>query len=199
MKDDGAFDCPLAEGDMKQPEATSRRHYNKTPKTNTDAGRQPLPIEPDEASDSEDDDIEDFWTITDDVITIHHARPRTSLYVPTEGTLPVPLKYIDVPRQTKTNCTTLEEHDINDIWNDPDRGGRDLSEGSWVGTTTFTLLKPIPKPGYEWISGRETRVQITTRPGHIWPEIWDVMGKKAKRDATKYWATYKPVRDAARE
>ena len=32
----------------------------------------------------------------------HHVVPREQLYVPKESSFPIPLKYIDVVRQTKT-------------------------------------------------------------------------------------------------
>ena len=47
----------------------------------------------------------DFWSISEDFIYRHHVKPRVKLYVPTEESFPIPLKYIDV---TSTTDTTLE-------------------------------------------------------------------------------------------
>ena len=30
------------------------------------------------------------------------------------------------------------------------------------------------------LSGRRTRKQLTSRPDHVWPELWKKMGKNAK-------------------
>ena len=46
---------------------------------------------------------EDFWIINNSFITRVHRRPRTSLYVPSEEDFPLPLKYIDIMRFTRTN------------------------------------------------------------------------------------------------
>ena len=44
----------------------------------------------------------DFWSISGDFIYRHHVEPRVKLYVPTEESFPIPLKYIDVTRTTDT-------------------------------------------------------------------------------------------------
>ena len=54
----------------------------------------------------------DFWSISGDFIYRHHVDPRVKLYVPTEESFPVPLKYIDVARTTDTNfrCDVGEKY-----------------------------------------------------------------------------------------
>ena len=49
-----------------------------------------------------------FWSKARDYIFRHHVAPRGQLYVPRESSLSIPLKYIDVNRQTKTNLDNLE-------------------------------------------------------------------------------------------
>ena len=57
----------------------------------------------------------------------HHVQPRVNLYVLNEGSVRIPLKYIDVVKRT---CTTLDvflESRIDDYWNVD--GGRELRHG----------------------------------------------------------------------
>ena len=51
----------------------------------------------------------DFWSISGDVIHRHHVEPRVELYVPTEETFPIPLKYNDVTRTTDTSSDVMSE------------------------------------------------------------------------------------------
>ena len=44
----------------------------------------------------------------------------------------------------------------------------------------FTLLEEKAPDGYMWSRGRLTRKQLTSRPDHLWPELWKSMGKNAK-------------------
>ena len=101
----------------------------------------------------------------------HHVEPRVKLYSPREESFPIPLKYIDVSRTTHTNLDVKQEKRIDDYWNID--GSRDLSDPE----TGFTLKPP---DGYMWSRGRLTRKQLTSRPDHLWPEIWKTMGKQAK-------------------
>ena len=61
-----------------------------------------------------------------------------------EESFPIPLKYIDVSRTTKTNLDVKQERRIDDYWNID--GSRDLSD-SWTGFTQFTLLEEKPPNG----------------------------------------------------
>ena len=91
--------------------------------------------------------------------------------------MPIPLKYIDVMRVTYTNLEDKAEHRISDIWCRAD-ADTELSL-PWIGTTQFcVILRPRPPDGYKWISGRLTRVQTTSRPDNIWPDIWQSMSKQ---------------------
>ena len=72
----------------------------------------------------------------------------------------------------------MEEKRINDDWNDD--GDRTLSD-SWTGFTKFALLNEKPLSGSLWSGRRLTKIQATTRPDCLWPEIWIGMSKAAKK------------------
>ena len=59
----------------------------------------------------------DFRSMTGDFIYRHHVEPRVKLYVPTEESCPIPLKYIDVTRNTHTSLDVMLEKNFNDYWN----------------------------------------------------------------------------------
>ena len=44
-------------------------------------------------------------------------EPRVKLFVPTEESFPIPLKYIDVTRTTDTTSDVMLEKNIDDYWN----------------------------------------------------------------------------------
>ena len=55
-------------------------------------------------------------------------------------------------------------------------GSRDLSD-SWTGFTQFTLIDGKPPDGFLWSWGRLTKRQATSRPDHLWPELWTKLKK----------------------
>ena len=116
--------------------------------------------------------INDFWSMSGNFIYRHHVEPRVKLYSPREESFPIPLKYIDVSRTTHTHLDVKREKRIDDYWNID--GSRDLSD-PWTGFTQFTLLEEKPPDGYMWSVERLTRQQLTSRPDHLWPEIWKTM------------------------
>ena len=67
----------------------------------------------------------------------HHVEPGVKLYSPREESFPIPLKYVDVSRTTKTNLDDMQERRIDDYWSID--WSRDLSD-FWTGFTQFTLL-----------------------------------------------------------
>ena len=93
-----------------------------------------------------------------------------------DGSFPIPLKYIDVVRRTKT---VLLESRIGDCWNVD--GGRELS-GRWTCFTQFSKFDDKPPKGQTWSERRLTRVQATSRPDFLWPDVWS---NKSKRLSTK--------------
>ena len=106
--------------------------------------------------------FDDFRSMSGNSIYRHHVEPRVKLYSPREESFPIPLKYIDVSRTTHANLDVKQEKRIDDYWNiDP-----------WTGFTQFTLLEEKLPDGYMWSGEILTRKQRTSRPDHLWPELW---------------------------
>ena len=126
----------------------------------------------------------------------HHVEPRVKLFSPREESFPIPLKYIDVSRTTHTILDVKQEKRIDDYWNID--GSRDLSD-YWTGFTQFLLLEEKPPWGYMWFGRRLSRKQLTSRPDHFWPELWDKMGKGAKLKEQQKWSIEKLHLDNARK
>ena len=172
---------------------------------NQDDTHQQPPTSPADARSEQPRSGEDYWTMQGDMLIRHHRRPRLSLFVPDDQNLPIPLKYVDVTRQTDTSLESPCEKVIRDYWNvptqnlaggDPMQANRRLSE-PWTGRTVFTLLRqPLPE-GWEWVHGRPTKIQKTNRPPSIWPEFWKALSTKQKEQAVREWALQKPKLEAA--
>ncbi len=116
----------------------------------------------------------DFWSMpNNDMIIRTHVTPRTSLFVPTSENCPVPIEWLDIIRETHTDLDHPKLQQIEDYWTVDKRSGkaRDLEE-EWIGKAKFFLLHPQPKAGYEYQSGRLTKIKQTTRPPTVWPETW---------------------------
>ena len=52
-------------------------------------------------------------------------------------------------------------------------------------------LEEKPPEGYMWSRGRVTRKQLSSRPDHLWPELWKSMGKHAKLKEKQKWSNEK--------
>ena len=59
---------------------------------------------------------------------------------------------------------------------------------SWTGFTKFTLLKEKLPQGYRWSGVRLTKIQATTRPDYLWPEICIGMSKATQKKEKQEWA-----------
>ena len=138
----------------------------------------------------------DFWSRSGNFIYRPHVEPRVKLYLPREESFPIPLKYIDVSRTTHTCLDVMQERRIDDYWNID--GSRDLSD-SWTGFTHFALLDEKALDGYTWSGERLTRKQLTSRPDHLWPELWKSMEKNAKLKEKQKWSEEKIHLDNARK
>ena len=46
--------------------------------------------------------------------------------------------------------------------------------------------------GCMWSRRRQTKVQATTGPYHVWPEVWTKIGKVAQKREKQEWANEKP-------
>ena len=138
-----------------------------------------------------------FWSMSGNFIHRHHVEPRVKFYASREESFPIPLKYIDVSRTTCKNLDVKQEKRIDDYWNID--GSRDLSD-PWTG---FHLVYSIGrKPLQTDICGpgeRLTRKQLTSRPDHLWPELWKSMGKHAKLKEKQKWSNEKIHLENARK
>ena len=139
--------------------------------------------------------INDFESMSGNFINRHHVEPRVKLYSPRDELFPIPLKYIDVSRTTHTNLDVKQEKRIDDYWNID--GSRDLSD-PWTGFTQITLLEEKPPDGHMWSGWRLTKRQLTSRPDHLWPELWINLGRNAKLKEKQKWSNEKPKLDNAR-
>ena len=201
----GEFIFPIADGRIKTPggdqelrTSTLVRHRPVQGESNIDflgewEGSLPQPHDsfPDAG-----EAINDFWSMSGSFIYRHHVELRVALYSPREESFPIPLKYIDITRTTHTNLDVKQEKRIDDYWNID--GSRDLSD-PWTGFTQITLLDEKAPDGYTWSGGRLTRKQLTSRPDHLWPELWKSMGKNAKLKEKQKWAEEKIHLDNARK
>ena len=70
---------------------------------------------------------------------------------------------------------------------------------SLTGFTQFTLLEEKPPDEYMWSGERLTRKQLTSRPDHLWPELWKSMGKNAKLKEKQKWSNEKLHLENARK
>ena len=140
--------------------------------------------------------MNDFWSMTGSFTYRHHIEPRVKLYSPREESFPIPLKYIDVTRTTHTNLDVKLEKRIDDYWNVD--GPRDLSDPR-TGFTQFTLFEEKPPDGHMWSGERLTRKLLTSRPDHLWPELWKTMGKNAKLKEKQKWSEDKIHLENARK
>ena len=107
----------------------------------------------------------------------HHVEPRVKLFSPREESFPIPLKYIDVSRTTRTNFDVMQERRIDDFWSID--GSIDFYD-SWTGFTQFTLLEEKAPDGYMWSGGRLPKRQVTSRLDYLRPELWTNLGRYAK-------------------
>ena len=133
---DGKFRFPLAEGVLRQPDPGATRLHKRSQRLSWVT--QEATVDDDEAKnkvehlsvDKEEfeasggepaggNPLADKWRITRDLPTITHNTPRTKLFVPTDESCPIPVKYIDVMRKTETHLDERALACIDDFW-----GGR---------------------------------------------------------------------------
>ena len=89
-----------------------------------------------------------------------------------------------------------QEKRIDDYWNID--CSIDLSD-PWTGFTQFTLLEEKPPDEFLWSGWRLTRKQTTSRPDHLWPELWKSMGNNAKLKEKQKWSNEKLHSENARK
>ena len=201
----GEFTFPIADGriktlggDQELRTSTLVRHRPIQGESNIDflgETEGSLPQPPDSFPDA-GEATNDFWSTSGSFTYRHHVEPRVKLYSPREESCPFPLKYIDVSRTTHTNLDVKQEKRIDDCWNID--GSRELSN-PWTGFKQFTLLEEKASKRIYVVRRRLTRKQLTSRPDHLWPELWDKMGNNAKLKENQKWSHEKPKLDNARK
>ena len=95
-----------------------------------------------------------------------------------------------------TQIWMLSKSRIDDNWNID--GSRDLSD-PWTGFTQFALLEEKAPDGFLWSGWRLTRKQLTSRPDHLWPELWTKLGRNAKLKEKQKWSNEKLHLENARK
>ena len=140
--------------------------------------------------------INDFWSMSGSFMYRHHVEPRVKLYSPREESYPIPLKYIDESRSTHTNLDVKQENRIDDSWNID--GSRDLSD-PWTSFTQFTFIGRKTFRSKFVVQKRLTRKHLTSRPDHLWPELWKSMAKHAKLKEKQKWSNEKLHLENARK
>ena len=119
--------------------------------------------------------INDFGSMSGNFIYSHHVEPGVKVYSLREESFLDPLKYTDVSRTTHTNLDVKQEKRIDDYW------------------------KKNPQTDLCGPGERLTRKQLTSRPDHSWPELWEKMGKNAKLKEKQKWSHDKLHLDNARK
>ena len=135
----------------------------------------------------------DFWSMQGDFVHRHHIEPRVQLYVPPEATSPIPPKYIDVTRSTYTDLDIAQEKRIDDYWKLDEN--KNLSD-PWI--HEVCTIKRFTSKRIHVVRERLTKIQTTSRPDHIWPKAWTIIGKAAQKKERQEWALEKPELEHAR-
>ena len=197
LKSGDNFIYPIADGKVKLSGGDQVLKISTFIRDNLEQGeeREGLRGEPDGSHpfDSLPDETEatnDFWSTSGNYIYRHHVEPRVKLYVPKEESFPIRLRYIDETRATSTTpqmyCRNAVSMIVGTLMVD-----RELSE-AWTGFTKFTILnKKKPLDRYTWCGERLTKLQATSRPDFLWPEMWSKMSKSAQRQEKQEWAIIK--------
>ena len=110
-KQNGEFIFPVADGRIKLPGGdqelrtpTLIREHPIRGKSRRDflgESEGSLP-QPQDSFPHASEAINDLWSMSGNFIYRHHFEPRVKLYSPREESFPIPLKYIDVSRTTRT-------------------------------------------------------------------------------------------------
>ena len=74
-----------------------------------------------------------------------------------------------------------------------------LLSDSWRRITKFILLREKPAEGYMWSGERLTKIQTTTIPDYVCPEVWTKIGKGAQHREKQEWAKEEAKLDNARK
>ena len=95
-----------------------------------------------------------------------------------------PLKFVDVTRSTYTDLDVMQEKRIDDV-------GMSVSAEICqilVKDSQNSLLIEKLSRGQMRSGRRLIKIQTTTRPDHVWPEVWTKIGKAAQNREKQEWA-----------
>ena len=137
-----------------------------------------------------------IWSIAGSCIHRHHFEPGVHLSVTKEELFPIfcdTLTWSGEETLLWTCCRKAEEMIIGTLM-----ANRSLSE-SWADFTQFTFLNEKPLDVFMWSGRRLTKIQATSRPDHLWREVWSGTSKAAERKEKQQWAIEKPKLDNARK
>ena len=132
--------------------------------------------------------INDFWSMSGNFIYRHLVEPRVNS--PREEsflfhwiTLTSPELHIQIWMSSKWNASMIIGTSM----------GQEIC--LILGQVSLNLIywKKKPPNGFLWSGGRLTRKQLTSRPDHLWPELWDKMGKNAKLKEKQKWSHEKLI------
>ena len=154
MKGDN-FKYPVADGtvkisggDQRLRTSTSirarpeRREEQEVLRRESDELSSPTPLQ----ADSTRDDAEaqnDFWSISGNFTYRHHVEPRVKLYVPREESFPIPMKYIDVTRNTHTSLDVMMEKIL-------------MITATWMEKENYQMHGQVSQDSCYWTKGHLT-------------------------------------------
>ena len=193
-KENGKFIFPVADGRIKLPGGdqelrtpTLIRNRPIRGESNIDflgESEGSLP-QPQDSFPDAGEAVNDFWSMSGNIIYRHHVEPRVKLYSPREEPFPIPMKYIDVSRTTHTNLDVKQESRIDECWNI--NGPRDVSD-FWTSYTQSTLLDEKPPDGYMWsekkLTKRESDIQARSFMARTLDEIGGPYCRKRRQFTT---------------
>ena len=111
----------------------------------SDGLSSPSPLQ----DDSTLDDAEaryDFWSIAGDFICRHHVEPRVEQYVPREESFLIPMKYIDVTRNTHTSLDVMMEKILMII-------------GTLMAKENYQMHGRVSQDSFCWMKGHLTDIR----------------------------------------
>ena len=123
----------------------------------------------------------DVRTIAGNYIYHHHVEPKIQLYVPNEGSLPMPLEHIDVVRRTNTTLDVLLEAVLTLV-------------GTLMVTGNYLNLGPVSHSSQCWMKSLQihvVRVEVYQSSGNIQAPLL------MTRSAVKYVAQLSTKRTTA--
>ena len=127
----------------------------------------------------------DFWSIQGDFICRHQSELRVQFHVPKEETFPVPRPLIQMWACCKKKGLTITGMSIR----------TDLCQ---IRGEDLLCRKKSVQKDFCGSVGHRQKVQTTTRPENVWPQVWTKIGKASHKREKQERANEKPRLDNAR-